>query len=102
MRCATEVLRNNVNKAKFSRSVQELLEKGRGKYRNVMITGAANCGKTFILKPLTLIYDTFSNPTFSSFAWVGAKVEAALTLNIRDRLWVGLSSLPVYQHFPRF
>ena len=75
MRCATEVLRNNnVNKAKFSRSVQELLKKMTGE-------GAANCWNTFILKPLTLIYDTFSNPTFSSFAWVGAKEKECIFLN---------------------
>ena len=82
IRCATEVLRNNnVKKGEFSRSVQELLEKGRGKYRNVMITGAANCGKTFMLKPLTLIYDTFSNPASGSFAWVGVQEKECIFLN---------------------
>ena len=82
IRCAIEVLRNNnVNKAEFSRSVQELLEKGRGKYRNVMITGPANCGKTFILKPLTLIYDTFSNPASGSFAWIGVQEKECIFLN---------------------
>ena len=38
-----------------------------------MICGPANSGKTFILNPLTSIYDTFCNPASSSFAWVGAE-----------------------------
>ena len=33
------------------------------------------------MKPVTLIYDTFSNPTFSSFAWVGAKEKECIFLN---------------------
>lgn len=82
VRCATEVLRNNnVNKAEFSRRVQELLEKKREKYHNVMITGAENCGKTFILKPLTLIHDTSSNPASVSFAWVGVQEKECIFLN---------------------
>ena len=46
-----------------------------------MITGAANCGKTFILKPLTLIYDTLSNPASGSFAWVGVQKKEWIFFN---------------------
>ena len=58
--CAKEVLeRNGINVQHFTRCVLELLEKGRGKYRNIMITGVANCGKTFLLDPLNEIFNTF-------------------------------------------
>lgn len=58
-----------------------MLDKGRGKYRNLMITGPANCGKTFILLPLTLIYEAFCNPASTSFAWVGAEKAEIIFLN---------------------
>lgn len=61
--CAREVLqRNGVEEGYFPGRVYELLEKGRGKYRNIMIVGAANCGRTFLHNPLNIIYNTFSKP----------------------------------------
>ena len=67
--CAREVLeRNGVEESYFAEQVYELLDKGRGKYRNIMIVGVANCGKTFLLDPLNVIYETFSNPASTSFA----------------------------------
>ena len=72
--CAEEILANNqVPLQVFRDAVCDLLLKGRGKYRNIMITGNANCGKTFLLNPLTLIFDTFCNPASGSFAWVGVQ-----------------------------
>ena len=44
----------------FAGAVRELLIKGRGKYLNAMIVGPTNCGKTFLLDPLNVIYDTFT------------------------------------------
>ena len=80
--CAREVLeRNGVEEGYFAEQVYELLEKGRGKYRNIMIVGVANCGKTFLLNPLNVIYNTFSNPASTSFAWVGAERAEILFLN---------------------
>lgn len=52
-----------------------------GKFRNLMLTGAANCGKTFLLDPLNKIYKTFTNPASTSFAWVGAKNAEIIFLN---------------------
>ena len=73
---AKEVLRGNeINENEFSQVVQTLLVNGRGKYRNIMILGAANCGKTFLLNPLNAIYNCFTNPATTSFAWVG-KVQS--------------------------
>ena len=54
--CAKEILdKNGLTVEYFSEVVRKLLIKGRGKYRNLMLTGPANCGKTFFLNPLTLI-----------------------------------------------
>ena len=66
-------LNNCVSLQVFHDAVCDLLMKGRGKYRNIMITGNANCGKTFLLNPLTHIYNTFCNPASGSFAWVGVE-----------------------------
>ena len=53
--CTKEVVeRNGINVQYFAQCVLELLEKGRGKYRNIMIAGVANCRKTFLLKPLKI------------------------------------------------
>ena len=49
--------RNNLSGGSFQSAVRELLEKGRGKYRNILIFGSANCGKTFLLNPLNVIYN---------------------------------------------
>ena len=57
----------------FAAAIRELLEKGRGKYRNVMIVGPADCGKTFILNPLNELFQTFTNPATTSYAWVGSE-----------------------------
>ena len=67
------VKRNNLTDGVFQKAVRELLDKGRGKYRNILVKGSANCGKTFLLNPLNVVYNTFSNPASSSFAWVGAE-----------------------------
>ena len=74
---ATDILnRNGVDV-----TVRVLLEKGRGKYRNIYLKGPANCGKTFLLNPLNLIYHTFSNPATTTFAWVGAEDADVIFLN---------------------
>ena len=79
---ALELLENNgIPRESFGNAVEELLRKGRGKYRNLMLTGPANCGKTFLLNPLNSIYKTFTNPACTSFAWVGAEQAEVLFLN---------------------
>ena len=65
----------------FTGSIKELLHKGRSKFRNIMICGPANSGKTFILNSLTSVYNTFCNPACSSFAWVGAENAECIFLN---------------------
>ena len=80
--CAHETLeRNGIQKATYVKAVCDLLEQGRGKYRNIFIVGPANCGKTFMLNPLNNIYTTFSNPATTTFAWVGAETAECVFLN---------------------
>ena len=73
--------RNHVTRKVFCQAVYNLLEQGRGKYRNILLTGPANCGKTFILLPLTVIYECFANPATNTFAWVGAEKAEVIFLN---------------------
>lgn len=77
--------RNSIARNDFSSAIRELLQKGRGKYRNIFLKGPANCGKTFLLNPLTVIYKTFLNPASTTFAWVGA--ESAEIIFLNDFRW---------------
>jgi hypothetical protein len=80
--CALQLLSNNsIAIDNFAKCVKELLTKGRGKFRNIMLTGPANCGKTFLLDPLNKIFHTFTNPASTSFAWVGAEKAEVVFLN---------------------
>ena len=36
-----------------------------------MLTGPTNCGKSFLLNPLELIFKCFMNPAAGKYAWVG-------------------------------
>ena len=66
----------------FRTAVNELLLRGRSKNRSRLLTRPTNCGKSFLLNPLKVIYRTFSNPATGTFAWVGIKnVECILLLN---------------------
>ena len=73
--------RNKIDVQTFSRAMRVLFERGRGKYRNVLIIGPANCGKTFMLKPIKSIFETFVNPATSTFAWVGVEKAEVIFLN---------------------
>ena len=80
--CALEVLHSNdIPPQQFANSVKDLLKNGRGKYRNVMLTGPTNCAKTFLLDPLNKIYRTFTNPSNASYAWLGAEESEVIFLN---------------------
>ena len=79
---ATDILkRNEIPVKSFTSAIYEAIDKGRGKYINILITGPANCGKTFIISPLTVIYDAFCNPASTTFAWVGAEKAEIIFLN---------------------
>ena len=79
---AIEIMnRNEIMISAFAGSLFNALKDGRGKYRNIFIHGPANCGKTFILSPLKVIYKAFVNPASGSFAWVGAETAEVILLN---------------------
>ena len=72
---AEQVLqRNGISRDEFSEAVRNLLQQGRGKYRNVFLKGPANCWKTFLLNPLNTVFKIFTNPATTTFAWLGAKL----------------------------
>ena len=73
--------RNFLGVGEFSRAITDLLKYGRGKNRNIMIVGSANCGKSFLLNPLLKIFRFFTNPAQNSFAWVGAERSELIYLN---------------------
>ena len=73
--------RHNITKEDFCTAIYTALSKGRGKYRNIFIYGDTNCGKSFILAPLKVIYKTFCNPATGSFAWLGAEDAEVIFLN---------------------
>ena len=53
---------NGINPFVFADAMRDLLDYGRSKFRNVLIVGPANFGKTFLLKPLETILRAFTNP----------------------------------------
>ena len=63
---------NDISVEEFRSAVKELLHKGLGKSQNIFIIEPANCGKTFFLKLISLVYSSFVNPATSTFAWVAA------------------------------
>ena len=70
--CAEQVLiQNKVHPVVYASALRDLLVKGRGKNRNIMIMGPANCAKTFLFKPLQTMFKTFSNPSNDKYAWIG-------------------------------
>ena len=86
LECALEVLtQNKINPPYFSGALRELFNKGRGKHRNIMITGPANCAKTFLFRPLDKLFETFCNPSNDKYAWIG--VEEAEVIFLNDFRW---------------
>ena len=86
LNCAVEVVsQNGIDVPAFAKAIFDLLQLGRGKFRNIYIHGPANCGKSFILQPLKLIYKCFLNPAHGTFAWVG--VDEAELVFLNDFRW---------------
>ena len=64
-------------------SIKDLPIQGRVKNKNLIITGPANCVKTFILKPLKLIFNDsiFESPDNNKHAWAGSEKAKVFLLN---------------------
>ena len=72
---------NDIAYDDFAQAVRTALKGGRGKYRNVFIKGPANCGKTFLLNPLNMMFKTFTNPLTATCAWLRAESAEVIFLN---------------------
>ena len=72
---------NGIHPLVFADCIRNLLISGRRKYRNIIIIGPANCGKTFLLRPLEDIFRTFPNPANDKYGWVGAEKAEVIFLN---------------------
>ena len=84
--CSRDILqKNSINSYVYADTIRDLLIHGRGKFRNVMITGPTNCGKDFMLKPLEITYHAFSNPANDKYAWVGGNNAEVIAL--QDFRW---------------
>ena len=78
---AVEVFeRNEINLESFKSAVLKAIEFGREKH-NVLLHGISDSGKTFLLKPLVKIFNTFESPATGTFAWVGAEKAECVFLN---------------------
>lgn len=85
LKCAKQVLeQNGVHPFVFSAAMRDLLIHGRSKFRNIMLVGPTNCGKSFLLKPLENIFKAFVNPANDKYAWVNSQnAEIILLQDIR-------------------
>ena len=80
--CALQLLeRNNIDCEELSFAVKELLQKGRGKGRNILLTGPTTYGKTLLFSPLTKIVNAFYSPATGTSAWVGVEDKEIILLN---------------------
>lgn len=76
---------NGIDQDNFAGIIYSALNLGRRKNNNIFIYGPANCGKSFLLKPLNDIYKTFTNPAKGTYAWVG--IEKAEVVFLNDFRW---------------
>ena len=66
MRCTKVVLQNKkINALFFAYALLNVFLKGRQKNTNILIVGLPNCGKSFLLNPIKLIFKAFVNPATS-------------------------------------
>ena len=83
LQSATEVLQvNNINPIQFASCLKSLLDKGRGKHRNIILVGPSNCAKTLMFKPRKSIFQSslFENPSHDKYAWIGAEKAKVILL----------------------
>lgn len=82
LRCAISILqRNSINVYVFAAAMRNALQNGRGKGNNVLIVGPKDCGKSFLLRPLQLVYNAFVNPSNTKYAWVSLEGKEVALLN---------------------
>ena len=62
--------KNRINLYVYTDAIRDLLIHRSVEFRNAMIICAANCGKTFMLKPMQIIYHAFSNSVNDKYVYV--------------------------------
>ena len=78
--------KNGIDRTVFSKAIYNLLEDGRKKHRNLILCGERNTAKTFLLEPLTVVYENyFGSPAASTFGWLG--VDKAQIIYLNDFRW---------------
>ena len=66
LKCAKELLQNNkTNAFFFARALKNVFSKGRQKNINILMVGPTNCGKSFLLNLIELIFKILINPATS-------------------------------------
>ena len=75
---------SNINAIDFANHLYDSLDKGRGKFRNIILVGESNCAKTFMFKPTAKIFgdSLFENPAHDKYCWVGA--DSANVILLQD------------------
>lgn len=69
---ARHVLRlNRINAFVYADAMRTSFTRGREKFTNIFLHGGTNCGKSFLLNPLEIIFKAFVNPATGRYAWVG-------------------------------
>ena len=82
LHAACQILQaNNKSVREWQETMKACLQMGRAKQNNIFLIGERNCGKTFLLQPLTKIFTTFCNPATGTFNWVGAINTELVYLN---------------------
>lgn len=72
---------NGIELQDFWSSMAVLLERGRGKGRNLFLVGPSNCGKSFLARPLELIFRSLVNPAANNFAFAGIEGKELVVLD---------------------
>ena len=67
LRLARDTLQRNFLDGPFQKHIADALAYGRAKKRNVFLLGPTNAGKSFLIKPLTLLFRTYSIPDSGSY-----------------------------------
>lgn len=80
--------KNNIPMQEFAERMYRAMVVGRQKHVNVMLIGPSNCGKTFLMEPLNIVFGSkvFNTPASSMFGWRG--LEECDIIYLNDFRWV--------------